>query len=148
MGDAFLPPIQLHNHMANVQVMCLHFLFKNVFVILVLNRDFLLLCPRIRGWNDIHKKYISLLCCLYKCSCFHEWKLEMFGSLVTPNISFMLEFLHVLNRLCYVFTSKIMFRVQCACWRSFVFWCSFIYWFKMKILCFPIHLRIMQNESW
>jgi hypothetical protein len=27
-GVAFLPPNQLHNHMANVKVMCLHFSFQ------------------------------------------------------------------------------------------------------------------------
>ncbi len=55
----------------------------------------------------------------------------------------MLEFLHVLTSSCYVFTCGIMFKIQCACWKNFVFcllkfslMCNFIYWFKMK----KIHL--------
>ncbi len=91
------------------------FLFKNIFVVLVLNNDLMLLHPKIRGWNGIHKKCISLLCCLYEYSCSHEQRLEMFGSLVTHNISFTLEFLHALISFYYVFKCRIMFKVPHAC---------------------------------
>jgi hypothetical protein len=49
IGAMFFLPNQSHNHMADVQVMCLHFFFKNIFVVLVLNRDLMLLHPKIRG---------------------------------------------------------------------------------------------------
>ncbi len=52
------------------------FLFKNIFVVLVLNRDVMLLRPKIKGWNGIHKECISLLCYLYECSCFHKQKMK------------------------------------------------------------------------
>jgi hypothetical protein len=86
-----------------------------------------LLHPKIKDCNGIHKECISLLCCLYECSCSHKQRLEMFGSLVTPNVSFMFEFLHALISYYYVFMCRIMFKIQHACWKSFVFWYNFVY---------------------
>jgi hypothetical protein len=40
---------------------------------------------------------------------------------VTPNISFTLEFLHVLTKSCYFFTCKIMFRIQHVYWKNLYF---------------------------
>ncbi len=64
--------------------MCLHFFFKNIFIVLVLNRDVMLLCLKIKSWNGIHKKWISFLHYLYECFCSHKQRLKMFGSWLPP----------------------------------------------------------------
>jgi hypothetical protein len=48
------------------------------------------------------------------CSYSHEQKFKIFGSLVTPNISFKLQFLHVLTNSNQVCICKIMLRIQRA----------------------------------
>jgi hypothetical protein len=76
---------------------------------------------RIKGRNGIHKERISLIYHLHECSCSHEQKPRMIGSLVTPNVSFTLEFLHALTIFHYVFMCIIMFKIQHACWKASYF---------------------------